>query len=88
MPAGFLVRKTPINVFVTVISRKYVLLASYSDHTDIFIKQRIECCFSNTTHLRPHNSTHCAMLYPQNGDRIVAIDSVTSLHPMCWLAEI
>jgi len=23
-----------------------------------------------------------AMLYPQNGDRIVAIDSVTSLHPM------
>ena len=22
------------------------------------------------------------MLYPQNGDRIVAIDSVTSLHPM------
>ena len=24
------------------------------------------------------------MLYPQNGDRIVAIDSVTSLHPMCY----
>ena len=23
------------------------------------------------------------MLYPQNGDRIVAIDTVTSLHPMC-----
>jgi len=23
-----------------------------------------------------------AMLYPQNGDRIVAIDSVTSLHPV------
>jgi len=22
------------------------------------------------------------MLYPQNGDRIVAIDSVTALHPM------
>jgi len=30
----------------------------------------------------PLNSTHYAMLYPQNGDRIVAIDSVTSLHPM------
>jgi len=28
------------------------------------------------------NSTHYAMLYPQNGDYIVAIDSVTSLHPM------
>jgi len=24
-----------------------------------------------------------AKLYPQNGDRIVAIDSVTSLHPVC-----
>jgi len=23
------------------------------------------------------------MLYPQNGDSIVAIDSVTSLHPVC-----
>ena len=32
----------------------------------------------------PLNSTHYAMLYPQNGDCIVAIDSVTvtSLHPM------
>ena len=28
------------------------------------------------------NSTHYAMLYPQNGDRIMAIDSVTSLHPL------
>jgi len=26
----------------------------------------------------PLNSTHCAMLYPQNGVRVVAIDSVTS----------
>jgi len=30
----------------------------------------------------PLNYTHYAMLYPQNGDRIVATDSVTSLHPM------
>ena len=30
----------------------------------------------------PVNSTHYAMLYPQNGDRIVDIDSVTSLHPV------
>jgi len=30
----------------------------------------------------PVNSTHCAMLYPQNGDRVVAIDSVTLLHPV------
>jgi len=31
----------------------------------------------------PLNSAHYAMLYPQNGDRIMAIDSVTSLNPMC-----
>jgi len=30
----------------------------------------------------PLNSTHYAMLYTQNGDRIVAIDSVTSFRPM------
>jgi len=29
----------------------------------------------------PFNSTHYAMLCPQNGDRIVTIDSLTSLHP-------
>jgi len=27
----------------------------------------------------PYNSTHYAVLYPQNGDRIVTIESVTSL---------
>ena len=32
--------------------------------------------------VRPLNSTHYAMLYPQNGDRILTTDSVTSLHPM------
>jgi len=31
----------------------------------------------------PPSYKHYAMLYPQNGDRIVAIDSVTSLHPIC-----
>jgi len=30
----------------------------------------------------PLNSTHYAMLYPQNGDRIVAVDFVTSFHPV------
>ena len=28
------------------------------------------------------NSIHYAMLYPQNGDHIMAIESATSLHPM------
>ena len=27
------------------------------------------------------------MLYPQNGDRIVAIDSVTSLHPVYYTKD-
>ena len=31
----------------------------------------------------PFNSTHYTVLYPQNGGRIVTIDSVTSLHPVC-----
>jgi len=30
----------------------------------------------------PINSTHYARLYPQNGERIVTIESMTSLHPM------
>jgi len=30
----------------------------------------------------PFNSTQSIALYPQNGDRIVNIDSVTSLHPV------
>ena len=27
---------------------------------------------------------HYIVLYPQNGDRIVSIDSVASIHPMYW----
>ena len=30
----------------------------------------------------PISSTYCTKLYPQNGDRIVTIDSVTSCHPV------
>ena len=36
----------------------------------------------------PFNSTHYIMLYPQNGDRIVTIDSVTSLHPMYGMRNV
>ena len=38
-------------------------------------------CINNSTDLRLL-TPHYAELYPQNGDRIVTIDSVTSLHPM------
>jgi len=30
----------------------------------------------------PFNRTHYVVLYPQNGDRVVTIDAVTSLHPV------
>ena len=46
------------------------------------MNQRIESYLNNTTNLRPLYSTHYAILCPQNGDRIVAIDSVMSLHRM------
>ena len=49
---------------------------------DIFLNRLIRFYLNNTLNLRPVNSTHYAMLYPQNGDRIVTIDYVTSLHPM------
>jgi len=44
-------------------------------HADIFVNQWIEC-YVNLRSLTPQ------MLYPQNDDRIVAIDSVMSLHPI------
>jgi len=34
--------------------------------------------------LRPLTPHFYAKLYPQNGERIVTIDSVTSLHPMYY----
>jgi len=67
-------------MFATVIYHLNTLCWQASDHTDIFINQRIECYLNNAITLRPL-TPHYAMLYPQNGDRIVAIDSVTS--PPC-----
>ena len=60
-----------------------------SDHTDIFVNQRIECYINSTIYsvCSPLNSIHYAMLYPQNGNCIVAIDFVTSRHPMYTLME-
>ena len=48
---------------------------------DIFLNQLIQF-YLNNTKSEPLNSTHYAVLYPQNGDRIVTIDYVTSHHPM------
>jgi len=49
---------------------------------DIFVNQLIQFYLNDTLNLRPHNSTHYTVLYPQNGDRIVTIDYVTALHSM------
>jgi len=44
--------------------------------------------FKHYSKSSPLNSAHYAMLYPQNGDRTVAIDSVTSLHPVYSIRRI
>jgi len=57
-----------------------------NDHTDIFIHERIEFYSNNNINRRPL-TPHYAMLYPQNGDRIVAIDPLTSFHPIYKLSS-
>ena len=49
---------------------------------DIFLNRLIRFYLNNTLNLCPVNSTHYAVLYPKNDDRIVTIDYVTSLHPI------
>ena len=44
--------------------------------------QLVKFYSNNTVKSSPINSTRYAKLYPQNGDRIVAIDSVTTFYPM------
>jgi len=65
-------------MFVTVTALKHALLVSqwsYGHFLKVILLE-LHDKFS------PFNSTHCIVLYPQNGDRIVTIDSVTSLYPM------
>jgi len=64
-------------MFVTVIALKYAFLVS-----QWFLKLADSVLFELRDKSSPFNSTHYIVLYPQNGDRIVTIDSVTSLHPI------
>jgi len=48
----------------------------------ISLNQLNQFYLNNTINLPPLNSTYYTVLYPQNGDRIVNIDYVTSLHPI------
>jgi len=55
-----------------------------SDHMDFFFDQLGQFYLNNTLNLpsSPLNSTHYTVLYPQNDDRIVTIDCMTSLRFM------
>ena len=48
---------------------------------DIFLNQLVKFYL-------PINSTHYAKLYPQNGERIVTIDSVTSFMPITFNGKV
>ena len=87
MPAGFrrhLVGKTLLNDFHWDIAEirfvgKLVIIQTFHKPMDwMLIKLH-----DKSSPLSPHFYAMLG-LYPQNGDRIVAIGSVTSLHPMCW----
>ena len=83
MPAGFrrhLVCKTLKNVFFhcDIAEIRFVgkvVIIHFHKPTDRILFKYDKSSPLNSTH-------HFYMLYPQNGDRIVAIDSVTSLHPV------
>ena len=50
---------------------------------DIFLEYITDSIlFEQHNKTSPFNSTHCIVLYPQNGDRIVTTDSATPLHPV------
>jgi len=69
-------------MFVTVVALKYTLLVSQWSY-GYFLKVTDSILFEWQNKSSPFNSTHYIVLYPQNGDRIVTIDSVTSLQSMC-----
>jgi len=68
-------------MFVSVIAFKYSLLVSQRSYKQ-FLNYLIQFYLNNNNKSLPFNSAHYIVLYPQNGNRIVIIDSVTFLHPM------
>ena len=67
-------------MFATLMSFKYALSAGWWSCGHF--PQLVKFYSNNTVKSSPINSTRYAKLYPQNGDRIVAIDSVTTFYPM------
>ena len=54
----------------------------------IFLNQTDSVLFEQHNKSSPFNSTRYIVLYPQNGGRIVTVDSVASLRPMYWLGSL
>ena len=53
-----------------------------NDPMDIFLNLTDSVLLEEHDKSSPFKSTHYIVLCPQNGDRIVTIDYVTSLHPV------
>jgi len=68
-------------MLATVIALKYALLISQWSYGH-FLKVTDSILFEQHDKSSPFNWTHYIVLYPQTGDRIVTVDSVTSVHPM------
>jgi len=68
-------------MFVALITLEYALLVSQRAYGH-FLKLTDAILLEYHDKSSPFNSTHYVVLYPQNGDPIVTIDSVTSLQPM------
>ena len=69
-------------MLVTVIALKYALCWLASDRMDIFVNKLIQFSVNNSINLGLLTPRIMRSYTPQHGDRIVTIDSVTSLHPM------
>ena len=82
MPASFrhhFVGKSLRNVCYRDVAFIFIRLIG-NDHRDIVVDQMIQIYLNSAINLRPL-TPHIVIVYPQNGDRFVATDSVTS--PPC-----
>jgi len=68
-------------MFATVIALKYAFLVSQCSYGH-FVKLTDSILYEKHDKSSSFKSTHCVALYPQNGDRMLTIGYVTSLHPM------
>ena len=63
-----------------MIALKYALLVPVSQRSYGYFLNMTDSVLSEQDKSSPFNSTHNTVLYPQNGDGIMTIDSAHSLH--------